>query len=322
LEVPATRFSVVITCHNQRDFIREAVDSALAQSHPRNEIIVVDDASTDGSLETLQQYGNEIRLVSFSKSLGASEARNHGAACARGEYLVFLDGDDLLMPWALDVYERIIGARDAKIIQAQCTWFNGKVPQLREEDLPRNIDFVAYDHLLAKDRPFGYSASTLIVDRQTLQHAGGWTPGIFHLDLIDLALKLGSSGRTVLICSPPTVFYRVHQANSIHAVPPFLQMAHTLMKKERAEEYPGGRKQRFERCAQLGGTAAFWVKRAFNAGLFKDALVLAVSALPMIIAAIVRRFLVLTKGRRPVERLSLQSPNPGLSPQRTESSGS
>lgn len=316
--MPAARFSVVITCHNQRDFIREAVDSALAQSHPLKEIIVVDDGSTDGSLEVLQQYGNEIRLVSFSKNRGASEARNHGSACASGEYLVFLDGDDLLMPWALDVYERIIGARDAKIIQAQCTWFNGEVPQLREEDLPRNIDFVAYDHLLAKDRPFGYSASTLIVDRQILQHAGGWTPDIFHLDLIDLALKLGSSGRTILICSPPTVFYRVHQSNSIHAVPPFLRMARRLMKKERAEEYPGGRKQRFERHAQLGGMAAFWVKRALNVGLFKDALVLAASGLPMIIAAIVRRCLLRIEGRRPVEALLLRQVNGSLPPRQPE----
>jgi glycosyltransferase involved in cell wall biosynthesis len=314
LEVPAARFSVVITCHNQRDFIRDAVDSALAQSHPLKKIIVVDDASTDGSLEILQQYGDEIQLVSFSRNRGASEARNHGAACARGEYLVFLDGDDLLMPLALDVYERIICARDAKIIQAQCTWFSGKVPQLREEDLSRKISFVDYDHLLAKDRPFGYSASTFVVDRQILEHAGGWTSDIFHLDLIDLALKLGSSGRTILICSPPTVFYRVHQANSIHAVPPFLRMAHTLMKKERAEEYPGGRKQRFERYAQLGGMAAFWIKRALNAGLFKDGLVLGVSGLPMIIAAIVRRCLLRIEGRRPVEALLLRHVNGSLSP--------
>src|SRR5215469_10781174 len=93
------RFSIVVTCYNQVDFIGAAVKSALAQNiHLLREVIVVDDGSSDGSRELLESYGESIRYCPLPHNLGAVEARNEGAALASGEYLVFLDGDDLLMP--------------------------------------------------------------------------------------------------------------------------------------------------------------------------------------------------------------------------------
>ena len=85
------RFSIVITCYNQRHFIQDAVGSALLQRNPSKEIIVVDDGSSDGSVEILQQYGESIQLLKLASNRGALEARNQGAACAKGEYLAFLD---------------------------------------------------------------------------------------------------------------------------------------------------------------------------------------------------------------------------------------
>jgi len=79
--------------------------SAISQIHESREVIVVDDASSDGSDSVLKSYGEMIRLISLERNEGASEARNAGTAAARGNYLVYLDGDDLLKPWALLVYE-------------------------------------------------------------------------------------------------------------------------------------------------------------------------------------------------------------------------
>src|ERR1019366_8504283 len=106
--MPDIRFSIIITSYNQPEFIKDAVDSALSQRPGAAEIIVVDDASTDGTQEVLRQYGDAIRLVCRETNGKCSVARNCGAALARGEYMVFLDGDDAFLPWALDVYERII----------------------------------------------------------------------------------------------------------------------------------------------------------------------------------------------------------------------
>ena len=86
------RFSVIITSHNQREFIKEAVDSALSLCHKPAEIIVVDDGSRDGSPDILRQYGDAIRLVCLEENQGASAAINQGVRQATGDYLVFLDG--------------------------------------------------------------------------------------------------------------------------------------------------------------------------------------------------------------------------------------
>jgi glycosyltransferase involved in cell wall biosynthesis len=303
----AERFSIVITCYNQCDFIRAAVDSALAQPDTWKEIIVVDDGSTDGSVKVLESYAGSIRLVKFTTNRGAIKARNHGASLARAEYLVFLDGDDVLMPWALDVYQRIAIERHPKIVLARSQWFEGSIPRLRSEDNPQQIDFVQYDALLKKDRSAGLSASTYLVDREVFWAAGGWSPGIFHLDCQDLSTKLGYSGRTILICSPPTVMYRVHSGNSIHSVSPFLRMAHCLMDKERAGMYPGGRERLFERYAWFGGLISFWIKRALRAGLHREALGLAASGWLMMLAAISRRAITRLGNRRRVESLQYQS---------------
>src|ERR1700742_5077307 len=90
----APRFSVLITFHNQKQFVKDALDSALAQKNASYEVIVVDDASTDGTAEALQEYGDRVRVSCLEKNVKACAARNHAASLATGEYLVFLDGDD------------------------------------------------------------------------------------------------------------------------------------------------------------------------------------------------------------------------------------
>jgi hypothetical protein len=129
---------------------------------------------------------------------------------------------------------------------------------------------------------------------------------------MDLAAKLGYSGNSILVCSPFTVLYRIHVANTVHFVPPFLPMAHLMMNKERAGQYPGGRRKRFERYAYLGGMIFFWTRRALRAGLYGAALQLAVRGWSMILAAIVRRSIVRLRGRRPVEVRQLGLKDSGL----------
>jgi glycosyltransferase involved in cell wall biosynthesis len=299
------RFSIIITCHNQREFIRAAVDSALSQPRSLTEVIVIDDGSTDGSIELLQQFADSIRLVKFSTNRGAIEARNEGARQAKGQYLVFLDGDDVLRRWALSVYEQLIMERNPKIIAAQAMWFEGEVPVQQDRQVPEKVEFVEYDSFLSKDRSYGMSASTWIIERRAFEEAGGWTAGIFYLDSVDLIMKLRSVGPVSLICFPSTVFYRVHTANSIHSVPPFIEMLHRLMRKERNGEYPGGRQYRFHRRAFLGGLVFFWIKRGLRASLYKKVCKLLASGAPLIAAGFVSRVVAKIGKVRPIEVLDM-----------------
>lgn len=87
--------SIIIPCYNCEDYVVEAIDSVLSQTYSNCEIIVVDDGSTDGSLEVLGGFGRDIRLES-GINRGGCAARNRGIDLARGEYIKFLDADDAL----------------------------------------------------------------------------------------------------------------------------------------------------------------------------------------------------------------------------------
>lgn len=91
--------SICIGAYNRKDYIRECVDSALAQTWPNKEIVVVDDASTDGTREILQSYGTSIRLILRDANSGICPVtRNQAAAAAQGTYVAFLDSDDVWYP--------------------------------------------------------------------------------------------------------------------------------------------------------------------------------------------------------------------------------
>jgi glycosyltransferase involved in cell wall biosynthesis len=95
------RVSVVIPAFNTAPYIAATIDSALAQTHPPCDVTVVDDGSTDDTAAIVRRYSGWVKLVR-QRNRGAGAARNRGAREARGECFVFLDGDDLLEPQALE----------------------------------------------------------------------------------------------------------------------------------------------------------------------------------------------------------------------------
>src|SRR5437867_9299245 len=88
------RVSAVIPLHNSQRYIRETIKSVLAQSYSDLETIVVDDGSTDGSPAIVASFGQAVRYVRQENS-GAARARNQGVAIYKGEYIAFLDSDDV-----------------------------------------------------------------------------------------------------------------------------------------------------------------------------------------------------------------------------------
>lgn len=104
--------TVAITCYNAEKTIVRAVESALAQSWPEREILVVDDGSTDGSvkaLRELEQTHREVRVIRHASNRGVPEARNTLLAHARGTFIAFFDDDDASVPVRLEQqYRRIV----------------------------------------------------------------------------------------------------------------------------------------------------------------------------------------------------------------------
>lgn len=301
------KFSLIITCYKQEQFIRKTVDSALAQLYPDKEIIVVDDASPDRAILILEEYGKKIRLIRHEKNLGAIKSRNDGAEAARGEFLVFMDGDDFYLPWSLDLYARILELKTPKIILCRLLFFKGSVPKPQFDDFGRSVQIVEYDALMRKDHTYRGSASALVVDRSVFLEVGGFTDGTFPSEIDDLTIKLGYSGKTVHILSHPTTAYRIHDNNTVHQVGRFVETMSMIVRKEKNGEYPGNPSRRFERYSFIGGPVYFWSTRAFEEGLYWRGLKLLVSGGLMVLVAIWFRLALTLKGRCSIESIDMGS---------------
>ena len=96
-------FSIVIPTYNRASFIKKAIDSVINQSYCNWELIVVDDASSDHTLDLLNEYNDDrIRVIKNAVNLERSASRNKGIAAAKGEYICFLDSDDYYLPEHLE----------------------------------------------------------------------------------------------------------------------------------------------------------------------------------------------------------------------------
>ena len=92
------RFSIIVPVYNVEKYLKNAIESVLQQAYSNFELILVDDGSTDNCPEIIDEYASkDNRLISIhQKNSGLSAARNSGLRVARGEYIVFLDSDDML----------------------------------------------------------------------------------------------------------------------------------------------------------------------------------------------------------------------------------
>ncbi len=112
--MPSTASVVIDNCNYAR-FLRDAIDSALRQTRPAMEVIVVDDGSTDDSREVIASYGQRVRPV-FKENGGMASALNSGCRLARGDVVLLLDSDDVLGPDAVD---RVLAAWEPETVLIQ-----------------------------------------------------------------------------------------------------------------------------------------------------------------------------------------------------------
>ena len=111
MTIQKIHISVVIPTYNRGRLIRRAVESALHQTCPASEVIVIDDGSTDDTQEQVAPFGNAIRYIQQTNA-GASRARNRGVEEARSEWIAFLDSDDLWLETHLERMSRAITATE------------------------------------------------------------------------------------------------------------------------------------------------------------------------------------------------------------------
>jgi glycosyltransferase involved in cell wall biosynthesis len=263
------RFSVIVPVYNREGYIGQSVDSVLAQGFPDGELIVVDDGSIDRTPEVVRAYGERLTYVR-QKNSGPQAARRAGAALAKGDYLIFLDSDDILLPGSLSTYDRIIRACDPPaLILGAMTYFRDDRPAVADLSGPSRIELVRYPDFLSKDRGLGMSFSKIILRRSVFERRDGPAAGgedVFPMEDHDLLLRVGTEGPCILIIRPYTSAYRVHAGNYVNNLDAMVGGALALARAEKNGRYPGGRERRFFRSAYIGGKVRFWTWQALKSG--------------------------------------------------------
>jgi len=278
------RFSVLVPVYNREDCIQQTIDSVLAQTFTDFELIVIDDGSSDGTRDLLRSYGDRIRIIQQAQQ-GPEVARNIGASQASGEYLALLDSDDLFLPCALAIYDKIIRTFDSPplIIGAMKYFQTGK--DIPVNDQTDKVEVVRYRDFLSKDVALGMSSSKIVIRKSVFDQAGGLrmsTPKTFHFDDYNLLLQTGTSGPFVVVVQPTTVAYRMHSTNAIHNIEAMINGLVSLVDAEHNGKYPGGRVRQLERYARIGGPAQQWVRKAIKSGQHRLGFRLLKVAWPMI----------------------------------------
>jgi glycosyltransferase involved in cell wall biosynthesis len=289
------RFSVLISAYNRADLTRLAVDSVLSQTFADDEVIVIDDGSTDHMPEVLASYGTRIRAYR-QKNQGVEAALSYAARLAHGEYLCMLDNDDLFFPHTLATYEQIIRTCGAPpLILGAMTWIKDLETVSEEAQRASAVKIRQYVDYLSKREQINITLSKIVIHRSLYDEVGGFScrDGSCTDSYPDynLMLKAGTHGPCVVVQEPNTMARRVHSAsftsNFSRVFCGISGMAHS----ERQGFYPGGKQRRAERYAVIGGFALMWItKRFLREGAWKLAFQTLKGTAPMIAAAMWRRF--------------------------------
>src|ERR1700726_3955906 len=203
------RFSVVMPVYNRPQYMhREAIGSVLSQTFKDKVVIVVDHGSTDETQAVLASYGPQLKVLRQPNS-GAETARHNGACHAQGEYIVFLDSDDLLCSGALEAYDHVINeCSSPPLIIGSWVEFEDGAPLPPEVSTkPGNIEVSVYKDFLSRDIHMGLSNSLIVIRNSTLEKLGGpqrTAPNLL-LDDFHVCLQAGTEGPCVVVRKPITL---------------------------------------------------------------------------------------------------------------------
>lgn len=202
--------TAVIPAYNAAAFVRDAVGSVLDQTHPHVEVVVVDDGSRDDTLAVARRLESTRVTVLAQPNRGASAARNAGLTAARGEYVQFLDADDLLHPDKIAVQvDRLLGEAPGAVAAGAWGRFVGRPeeaafrPGPLWEDLAP-VEFLTRAYLLhAMMHPAAW-----LVPRALAERAGPWDARLGLNDDGEYFGRVVLQARAVAFCAEARSYYR------------------------------------------------------------------------------------------------------------------
>lgn len=238
--------SIIIPSWNAAAYVKEAVDSALAQTYQNIEVILIDDGSTDNTKEALAPYWSNPKFrYLYQLNKGLASARNTGIRAAKGAYIAFLDSDDMFMPEKIEKQVAVLEAQpDFAVCYSDLYHF--------EDGNPRKF----YHHRYAAIYPSGdifepllhtqfLNPLTLVVRREVFVRHGMFDETLRRSEDWDLWLRWAHAGVKFFYLEEPLAYYRIRSIGNLSAIESepemkekneelFLRVAIMLDEKERA----------------------------------------------------------------------------------------
>lgn len=201
------RVSVILPAYNRETLVARAIDSVLAQTYDDFELIVVDDASKDGTRAVLETYRDHprVRLLLSDVNRGGSGARNLGIEAARGDFIAFQDSDDVWLPHKLAAQMAALEARPAAgLCYCGSLYWGGARTYYIPEPVFSRLDGDMSREILRRNTT---STQTLVIRRAALEQAGVFDATLKRFQDWDLMIRVAQVTEFVFLPEPMVMIF-------------------------------------------------------------------------------------------------------------------
>ena len=215
IAVDAVTVTIVTPCYNGSRYLAETLRSAVGQSRPPLEIIVVDDGSTDHSATIAESFGPPVRVIR-QENRGESAARNRALSEARGSHVLFLDADDLLESGALAEVTSAVRNKPGTVALMGCAWFTGDDPSA-----PHSTKTFPHTEFFPDiiESNFG-PPNCWLAPVEVVRAAGGFAEDMRWFEDWDLWWRVGLHARGLVMVPYVGARYRQHAQSQLSTTRP------------------------------------------------------------------------------------------------------
>ena len=221
--------SVIIPTYNTAHYLPDAIESILAQNYPNFEIIIIDDGSTDNTVEVLSMYEQKI-IYYYQQNRGPASARNQGLQLSKGKFIAFLDADDL---WPKDKIRRQL-MHFQKSPKTDIV-----IGRQRVEYLPDAKELL-YDDTLISETQICQSLPIALIRKTVFDIIGNFDEELIYFEDWDWHLRARENNLNILVYDEVTNIHRRHQNNMTHDILRMNKYAFNMFRKslKRRRENP------------------------------------------------------------------------------------
>ncbi|WYL98991.1 MAG: glycosyltransferase family 2 protein [Gloeotrichia echinulata CP02] len=262
-------FSIIVPTYNRANLLKRTIESIIEQKYSDFELIIIDDGSTDKTDEVIKDFLGFCKFIK-QNNLGPSFARNRGAELSSGQYLVFLDSDDLYFKWTLDIYYKTILDFNFPAIVTGSPYIFTEETNLTNVTYEPLIVESFPDYFASADKWRWFSASSFVIRKDYFEAVNGFN-NKWGAEDADILMRLGTCPGFVHICKPYTFAYR-QQSISLKSDSSYIKgSSQVLINSEKQGIYPGFNPRALERYQILTRATRPASLDCLHCGLYQDA---------------------------------------------------